>query len=149
MRAGEGGMIQELAAICESLGSAAETGAARARRAQDVVLRGRWLAIAAARLEHRERVAARILSLGGTPPPRGSRSRNTAADLPTLLRADLATSHALSARCRRLARLAVVLGDTASAALCERLAAECLGHAAELARSLALLYAREVRTAAQ
>lgn len=148
MQRGEGTIVAELGSVCTALGAAAEAGTARARRASDVVLRGRWLAVAAGRVEQRERVAARILALGASPPARGGARREPAADVPALLRADLGTSHALSARCRRLARLAVLLGDPGSATLCERIAAEALGHAAELARSLALLYAREVRTAA-
>ena len=141
---------EELLAIHASLAHAAELGASRARRSPDPILRARWLAIAAARAEFRDRVASRIAAVGGAPPPVANQTLPTpAAELARLLRADLATAHALSARCRRIARLATALGDAESGALLERLAVEGLGHAAELARSLALHYAREARAAAQ
>jgi bacterioferritin (cytochrome b1) len=131
------------------LAHGAEQGASRARTVADPILRARWLAIAAARAEHRERVGARIATLRGRVPPRRGEGVEVTGELAKLLRADLATSHALAARCRRVARLASALGDPESGALLERLAAESLGHAAELARALALHYAREARAAAQ
>ncbi|HEY0839065.1 MAG TPA: hypothetical protein VGD74_02655 [Vulgatibacter sp.] len=141
--------IEELMGVFGALSHAAEQGASRARRTADPILRARWLAIAAARAEHRERVAARIAVLRGTRPNRPGDSGEPGGELARLLRADLATSHALAARCRRVARLTSALGDSESGALLERLGAEALGHAAELARALALHYAREARAAAQ
>ncbi|AKU90558.1 hypothetical protein AKJ08_0945 [Vulgatibacter incomptus] len=141
--------LDELVGVFGALAHAAELGASRARRATDPILRARWLAIAAARAEHRERVAARIAALRGARPMRPGETNEPGGELARLLRADLATSHALAARCRRVARLATAVGDPESGALLERLGAEALGHAAELARALALHYAREARAAAQ
>jgi len=141
--------IEELMGVFGALAHAAEQGASRARRTADPILRARWLAIAAARAEHRERVAARIAILRGSRPVRPGDAGEPGGELARLLRADLATSHALAARCRRVARLTTALGDSESGALLERLSAEALGHAAELARALALHYAREARAAAQ
>lgn len=140
----------ELVSLLGALAHAAELGACRARRTPDPILRARWLAIAAARAEFRDRVAARIAAIqGSSPAPTPQPLPTPAAEVARLLRADLATAHALSARCRRIARVATALGDAESGALLERLAVEGLGHAAELARSLALHYAREARAAAQ
>ncbi|HWV38340.1 MAG TPA: hypothetical protein VN033_07665 [Vulgatibacter sp.] len=141
--------IEELMGVFGALAHAAEQGASRARRTADPILRARWLAIAAARAEHRERVAARIAALRGSRPLRPGDAGEPGGELARLLRADLATSHALAARCRRVARMTTALGDSESGALLERLSAEALGHAAELARALALHYAREARAAAQ
>ena len=96
------------------------------------------------------RVDARLIVLQGVAAAIAPHALPTpAAEVARLLRADLATAHALSARCRRIARVATALGDAETGALLERLAVEGLGHAAELARSLALHYAREARAAAQ
>lgn len=142
-------ILDELFAVHAALAHAAELGACRARRSPDPILRARWLAIAAARAEFRDRVGSRIAVLHGTPPPLGMQAFPAPAkEVARLLRADLATSHALAARCRRIARVAIALGDAESGALLERIAVEGLGHAAELARSLALHYAREARAAA-
>lgn len=149
MEAGRQETVEELLGIFGALGHASAVGASRARRSADPILRARWLAIAAAREEHRERVAARIYVLRGRKPARPPASTEPGGELARLLRADLATSHALAARCRRVARLASALGDAESGALLERVGAETLGHAAELARALALHYAREARVAAQ
>jgi len=143
-------VLEELLAVHGALAHAAELGASRARRSPDPILRARWLAIAAARAEFRDRVGARVAAVQGAPPPLFPHVLPTpAVEVARLLRADLATAHALSARCRRIARLATALGDPDTGALLERLAVEGLGHAAELARSLALHYAREARAAAQ
>ncbi|WP_373048457.1 hypothetical protein [Vulgatibacter sp.] len=143
-------IVDELLALHAALAHAAELGASRARRTPDPILRARWLAIAAARAEFRDRVGARIAAVHGVPPQPSAQALPTpAAEVARLLRADLATAHALSARCRRIARLTTALHDPESGALLERLAVEGLGHAAELARSLALHYAREARAAAQ
>jgi len=143
-------VVDELVSLHGALAHAAELGACRARRTPDPILRARWLAIAAARAEFRDRVDARLAALKAAPtPPPGPALPTPAAEVARLLRADLATAHALSARCRRIARVATALGDAESGALLERLAVEGLGHAAELARSLALHYAREARAAAQ
>lgn len=141
--------VEELLGIHGALAHAAELGASRARRSADPILRARWLAIAAAREEHRERIAARVFVLRGSKPPRSQAATEGGGDLARLLRTDLATSHALAARSRRVARLAAALGDPETGALLERLSAETLSHAAELARALALHYAREARVAAQ
>lgn len=142
-------VVHELLAVHAALAHGAELGACRARRTPDPILRARWLAIAAARAEFRDRIGARLASVQGAPPPVGNHPLPTpAGEVARLLRADLATAHALSARCRRIARLTTALGDAESGALLERLAVEGLGHAAELARSLALHYAREARAAA-
>ncbi len=146
---GRQGTVEELVGVFGALSHAAELGASRARRTGDPILRARWLAIAAARAEHRERVAARIAALRGRKPLRPGAASEPGGELARLLRADLATSHALAARCRRVARMSTALGDSESGALLERLGAESLGHAAELARALALHYAREARAAAQ
>ena len=143
-----GELIAELETTHGLLHAAAETGASRARRAPDPILRGRWLAVVAARVEHRERVASRLRALGVDVPDRGSRAGEASGEVGALLRADLGLSHAAAARAKRLSRLAVALGDAESGALLERVAAESLGHAAELARALALHYAREARAAA-
>ncbi len=143
-------VLEELVAVHATLAHAAELGASRARRTPDPILRARWLAIAAARAEFRDRVGGRIAAIQGAPPPITSHQLPTpASEVAKLLRADLATAHALAARCRRIARVTTALGDADSGALLERLALEGLGHAAELARSLALHYAREARAAAQ
>lgn len=142
-------LVEELLGILGAVGHAAELGASRARRSADPILRARWLAIAASREEHRERIAARIHALRGARPGRPKVASEPGGELARLLRADLAASHALAARYRRIARLSVALGDAESGALLERLGAEALGHAAELARALALHYAREARVAAQ
>ena len=143
-------IVDELHSLHAALAHAAELGACRARRTPDPILRARWLAIAAARAEFRDRVGARLAAvLGQSPVPSAQPLPTPVAEVARLLRADLATAHALSARCRRIARVATHLGDPESGALLERLAVEGLGHAAELARSLALHYAREARTAAQ
>lgn len=142
--------VEELLGVHAALAHAAELGAARARRSPDPILRARWLAIAAARAEFRDRLASRIALVAGAPPPVTTHAMPTPPlEVARLLRADLATSHALAARCRRIARVATALGDAESGALLERIAVEGLGHAAELARSLALHYAREARAAAQ
>lgn len=142
-------ILEELQALYEALGRGAEMGGARARRTPDPILRARWLAIAAARHQFHERVAARILTLGGQ--PHRSLVKPTVppgAEIARLLRTDLAHSHVLSARCRRVARLATALVDVETGALLEKIAVEGLAHAAELARALALHYAREARAAA-
>jgi len=149
MNEGRQETLEELLGLYGTLGHAAEQGASRARRSADPILRARWLAIAAAREEHRERIGARIFVLCGKKPPRPPLSTEGGGELARLLRTDLATSHALAARCRRVARLTSAWGDAETGALLERLSAESLGHATELARALALHYAREARVAAQ
>lgn len=142
-------ILEELQGLYEALGRGADMGGARARRTPDPILRARWLAIAAARCQFHERVAARIVALGGHPYRHPTRpSIPTGTEMALLLRADLAHAHVLSARCRRVARLATVLVDTETGALLEKIAVEGLAHAAELARALALHYAREARAAA-
>lgn len=142
-------ILEELLGVHEALGRGAEMGAARARRTPDPILRARWLAIAAARCQFHEKVAARIVALGGQPHLNFVKpTLPGGAEIARLLRADLAHSHALAARCRRVARLATALIDMETGALLEKLAVEGLAHAAELARALALHYAREARAAA-
>lgn len=141
--------VGELLEAYGLLVAAAELGAQRARKASDPVLRARWLAIAGARAEQGDRLLARLSALGiarpVVPPPAPEAQREIAR----LLRADLATSHALAARCRRVGRWLQATGDAETGALLERIASESLAHAAELARSLAYHYVREARSAAQ
>lgn len=148
---GRGGQrgIQELIGVFGLLASGADLGAQRAKTANEPILRARWLAIAGARAEQRDRVSARIATFRKTPPVKPSWAGEPHGEVARLLRADLATSHSVAARCRRVARWMAAFGDAESANLLERIAAESLGHAAELARSLAHLYVREARTAAQ
>ncbi len=142
--------VVELLEVLGLLTTGAELGAQRARKASDPILRARWLAIAGARAEQRDRLAARLAARGADArlPNRllgGRRLR----ELARLLRADLFTSHSIAARCRRVARWMKVRSDNESAGLLDRIAAESLVHASELARSLAHHYVREARTAAQ
>lgn len=141
--------IDELLEVFGLLASGADVGSQRARRARDPILRARWLAIASARGEQKDRVSARLVALEATPPAGSAWSTEQEGELSRLLRADLSTSHALAARCRRVARCARGKGDLESAALMERLAAESLAHASELARCLAHHYVREALTVAQ
>lgn len=141
-------ILEELQSVVITLAHGAELGAARARRAGDPVMRARWLAIAAGRVDHRNRLAARLRAMGEAPPSRVGGGVETSGEVARLLRGDLATSHALAARCRRIGRLVAAWGDLESGALLERIAIETLGHAAELGRALALHYAREARVAA-
>lgn len=143
-------VVEQLLALQSALAHGAELGAGRARRTPDPILRARWLAIAAARAEFRDRVGARIAALRGSASlPEIRPVPVPAAEVAKLLRADLVTAHALAARCRRIARMAAALGDSETGLILERISVEGLGHAAELARALAVYYAREVRAAAQ
>jgi bacterioferritin (cytochrome b1) len=148
MAEASGAVHDEVAALHRALATAAEAGAARARRAGAPILRGRWVAVAAGRIEQRERVAARLAHLGSRPPPGPEPVADGTADVAALLRADLGTSHALAARARRVARFVLALGDPETGRLLERVATESAGHAAELARALALHYTREARARA-
>jgi hypothetical protein len=139
----------ELLDVLGLLASGAELGAQRAGRARDPILRARWLAIAGARGEQRDRVTARLVALQVTPPQGAPWAHEAEGELSRLLRADLSASHVLAARCRRVARLARGRGDLETAASMERLAAESLAHATELARCLAHHYVREALTMAQ
>lgn len=141
--------IGELLEVAELLAAGAELGALRARKAADPILRARWLAIAAARADQRDRLLVRLEALGVPRPAQGQVAPEPPRELARLLRADLSSSHALAARCRRVGRWVKALGDAESGGILDRIAAESLAHASELARSLAHHYVREARTAAQ
>jgi hypothetical protein len=141
----KGAVHDEVAGLHRALATAAEAGASRARRAGDPILRGRWVAVAAGRIEQRERVAARLAHLGSRPPPGPEPVADGPGDVAALLRADLGTSHAIAAKARRIARFVLALGDPETGRLLERVATESAGHAAELARALVLHYSREAR----
>lgn len=141
--------VVELLEVLGLLTTGAELGAQRARKASDPILRARWLAIAGARTEQRDRLAARLAALGASRPLQSPATPDAHRELARLLRADLFTSHSIAARCRRVARWMKVRSDNESAGLLDRIAAESLVHASELARSLAHHYVREARTAAQ
>lgn len=141
--------IEELSDVLSLLATGAELGAQRARKATDPILRARWLAIAGARAEQRDRLSSRLAPLGIRGPALGSVAPESHRELARLLRADLSTSHSIAARCRRVSRWVKALGDTESGGLLDRIAAESLVHASDLARSLAHHYVREARSAVQ
>lgn len=141
--------IAALLEVVELLSTGAELGGQRARKATDPILRARWLAIAAARAEQRDRLLARLEALGVHRPVLGPLGPEPPRELARLLRADLTSSHTVAARCRRVGRWMKLLGDPESGGLLDRIAAESLAHASELARSLAHHYVREAKSAAQ
>lgn len=141
--------IGELLEVFGLVATGAELGALRARKASDPILRARWLAIAGARAEQRDRLLARLKALGESRPMHSPVSPESQREIARLLRADLSTSHTIAARCRRVARWMKASRDAESGGLLDRIAAESLAHASELARSLAHHYVREARTAAQ
>jgi hypothetical protein len=139
----------EVVEVVGLLVAGADLGAQRARKASDPILRARWLSIAGARAEQRDRLLARLAALGIPRPMHTPQAPEPQRELARLLRADLATSHSLAARCRRVGRWLRATGDEETGALLERIANESLVHASELARSLAHHYVREARSAAQ
>lgn len=145
MAEGNGAVFEELAELHRLLATAADAGTSRSRKAADPILRGRWVALAAARAEQRERLALRLARLGPRSPPGPEPVHDATADVAALLRADLGTSHAVAARARRVARFSRALGDAETGRILDRVAIESAGHASELARALAIHYAREAR----
>lgn len=141
--------LGEVLEVVGLLVAGADLGAQRARKATDPILRARWLSIAGARAEQRDRLLARLAALGVAKPMHPPQAPEPQREIARLLRADLATSHSLAARCRRVGRWLRATGDAETGALLERIANESLAHASELARSLAHHYVREARSAAQ